>query len=421
MDISVPTPPEATLRIESTDIRHLGEEYDPYGCELHGLDAALLLANIEVGDSSCGGKWTFILARPQCELIRKGYAVKARVAPQQKTEVQVQMLEDAFQQGLERGGGRSSRDSDQDVLRAINAVSAPQKQLRLDQITSWFSRRYSKYVLEGKNARVRAEMELACKTRDENLLMIQSIIVGVIDEIGSEAPASWWQSEPTNLDAGIPQSEDQAMQGTTDSLGADVVGASNQGADVPGASGSVPLAAEAPAGNRRLVIAEQKRAEKAEASSAKRKAVYDIGQEHLMELKNMSGTERVRYVKKLKVEPLKGLLMCLQGREDQIPVGRKADNLATVFSYMQNMALPSTVAEVASQDVEMGGVQSAEVSGAQGDPRDVQADQTRYDTATQIGIEFQMEEDDDEREYHTLSEENQKDLALSFLKQFSIS
>ncbi len=62
---------------------------------LYGLDAALLLANIEVGDNSCGGKWTLLLARPQCDLIRKGYAVKARVTPQQKTEAQLQMLEDA--------------------------------------------------------------------------------------------------------------------------------------------------------------------------------------------------------------------------------------------------------------------------------------------------------------------------------------
>ncbi|KAK3285919.1 hypothetical protein CYMTET_6489 [Cymbomonas tetramitiformis] len=210
-DISMPTAPEAALHFESTDLRHSGQEYDPYGCELYGLDAALLLANVEVGDTSCGGKWTLVVARPQCEIIRKGYAVKSRVTPQQKTEEQVMMLERAFQKGLERGGGRSSRDSDMDVLRSINDVSAPQKQLRLDQITSWFSRRYSKYVLEGKNARVRAEVELAQATRVSTSVMVESIVLGFLDAIGRKEPGGWY--EP-----GIMQPEAQAMQVTTGAL-----------------------------------------------------------------------------------------------------------------------------------------------------------------------------------------------------------
>ncbi|KAK3271769.1 hypothetical protein CYMTET_19903 [Cymbomonas tetramitiformis] len=127
MDISMPTRPEAMLSYESTSLRHIGVEYDPHACELYGLDAALLLSDVEVGDGNCGGKWTLILASPQLDLIPMGYAVKARVTPQQKTEVQLQMLEEAFQRGLERGGGRSSRASDDDVLQSINAVSIPQK------------------------------------------------------------------------------------------------------------------------------------------------------------------------------------------------------------------------------------------------------------------------------------------------------
>ncbi|KAK3256619.1 hypothetical protein CYMTET_34250 [Cymbomonas tetramitiformis] len=190
-DITMPARPEAALRYESTDLRHLGEEYDPYGCKPHGLDMALLLADVEVGDGACGGKWTLVLGRPQCDKVRQGYAMKSRVTPQQKTEEQVRMLEQAFLKGLERGGGRSSRESDQDVLNAINAMSPPQKQLRLDQVTSRFSRRYSKYVLDSKNARVRAESELARATQQ-----LQSNDT----EMGTEVPQVEAQHEPATAE-----------------------------------------------------------------------------------------------------------------------------------------------------------------------------------------------------------------------------
>ncbi|KAK3257065.1 hypothetical protein CYMTET_33837 [Cymbomonas tetramitiformis] len=124
-ETEVPARPVASLRFESKDPSHTGEEYDPYSCDAYGLDMPLLLADIEVGDGVCGGKWTLILSRPECDVLPMGYAVKSRVTPQQKTEVQVAMLEEAFQKGLARGTGRSSRESDTDIL-IIHAVSAPQ-------------------------------------------------------------------------------------------------------------------------------------------------------------------------------------------------------------------------------------------------------------------------------------------------------
>ncbi|KAK3245434.1 hypothetical protein CYMTET_44994 [Cymbomonas tetramitiformis] len=397
MDISMPTRLEAMLSYESTSLRQIGVEYDPYACELYGLDAALLLSDVEVGDGNCGGKWTLILASPQRDLIPMGYAVKARVTPQQKTEVQLQMLEEAFQRGLERGGGRSSRASDDDVLQSINAVSIPQKQLRLDQVSSWFSRRYSKYVLEGKNARVRAEIELARTTRVTTSSMVQSIIWGFLDKITDKTAPRWLQSEAIEtVDQSVLQTEDEGMEDTT-------------GVEVACAPGI------APAENRRLRLAQSKE----RAASLKRKATCDVGQEHLVQLKTMAAAQRVRYVKKLKVEPLKGLLMCLQEQVDELPSGKKAEHLAAVLAFVDKMESESAP-QVASSDVEMQSMQPAEIVGAQAAQREAPSQPASLND-TVAGIVSELDQLVEEQEADTLSAEAENELVLSFLNQFSIS
>ncbi|KAK3246937.1 hypothetical protein CYMTET_43550 [Cymbomonas tetramitiformis] len=348
MDIAISEPPEAALRYESTDHRHLGEEYNPYGCEPLGLDMPLLLADVEVGDSACGGKWTYILNRPRCDTPRKGYAMKARVTPQQKTEEQIKMLEAAFQLGLERGAGRSSRDSDQDVMNAINAVSAPQKQLRLDQITSWFSRRYSKYVLEGKNARVRAEIELAL-AQSESAANTEM-------EMVSEDTQGEGQREPVTAGVCPPNVQQtflfvwkkwfMGLEGSW--VRTNTEGATAAQAVAPQQVATRPDAPPA-ASNRRLENEQAKQ----RAVAAKRKAIFDASQENFAALKSLSPGGRAGYVKKLKVGPLKGLLMHFQDCADELPVGKKADFLASVLSFVEKM---ETSVAPTSGDMEMHGV-----------------------------------------------------------------
>ncbi|KAK3279911.1 hypothetical protein CYMTET_12231 [Cymbomonas tetramitiformis] len=159
--------------------------------------------------------------------------------------------------------------------------------------------------------------------------------------------------------------------------------------------------------NRHQDVAQGKEA----AARAKRKAVYDAGQECFLQLKSLRVGKRVAYVRKLKVEPLKGLLVCFNDNDDELPKGNKPEHLASVLSFVGKME--ATSAPIVTEDVEMHGVQSNETASS----TSVQP-QTAADGEVSE-VDHGMQELDEQD--ITLSEEEEKSLVLSFLKQFDIS
>eukprot|EP00854_Cymbomonas_tetramitiformis_P012328 gene12328-14560_t len=125
-------------------------EYVDFLEQSQEIDLEYLKRGLEFKDSVAGSAFrecTIVRARERCALWKMGFATKTKVVAQKKTPEQVAMLEKFYQDGLLLGPGRSCRAADKDVLAEVNAASAFDKQIRLEQITSWFSQRHSKQVV----------------------------------------------------------------------------------------------------------------------------------------------------------------------------------------------------------------------------------------------------------------------------------
>ncbi|KAK3234239.1 hypothetical protein CYMTET_55500 [Cymbomonas tetramitiformis] len=275
--------------------------------------------------------------------------IKARTAPQQKTELQLTMLETAFQKGLEKGGGRSSRESDQDVLNSINAVSAPQKQLRLEQVSSWFSRRYSKYVLEAKNARVNAEVQLARANQAALLVAARSIVDEMLEQGKEHGLAEVVTTGPT---------------------------------------------------------AQAKKAAAESALATKRKAMFDLGKDHFIELQGIPVAQHNIHVKKLKVDPVRGLLMFFK-EMNEIPTGKKAECISAVLMHVDKMLPPDVV--------------SAPNVAADVNIQAVDGETSTFASQSDDAANFNEPMEEDDSVEISLSEDDQGALVASFLKQFRVA
>ncbi|KAK3279228.1 hypothetical protein CYMTET_12869 [Cymbomonas tetramitiformis] len=292
----------------------------------------------------------------------------------------------------------SSRDADQDVLKAINAVSAPQKQLRLDQVTSWFSRRYSKYVLEAKNARVNAELERALTSRASNASVVTSVVTDMVQEVLKRpiSQSSWLQSEVAEMEIDTPEVVDQEPEPTTS-----------------GAQSGVAEMTDRREG--RLEAAQRKQTATVEAASAKRKALYDMGREHFNQLQGLLAAGRMGVVKKLKVDSLKGLLMFFQDQSDEIPPGKKPEQLTAVMSHVREMPLGATaVTQTPASNVERQAVATAAIVS----PIPVLPSQPEQRANITTSVTQDM--DVDAVAEVSLSETEQNDLVLRFLEQFRV-
>ncbi|KAK3279719.1 hypothetical protein CYMTET_12410 [Cymbomonas tetramitiformis] len=292
----------------------------------------------------------------------------------------------------------SSRDADQDVLKAINAVSAPQKQSRLDQVTSWFSRRYSKYVLEAKNARVNAELERALTSRASNASVVTSVVTDMVQEVLKRpiSQSSWLQSEVAEMEIDTPEVVDQESEPTTS-----------------GAQSGVAEMTDRREG--RLEAAQRKETAAVEAASAKRKALYDMGREHFNQLQGLLAAGRMGVVKKLKVDSLKGLLMFFQDQSDEIPPGKKPEQLTAVMSHVREMPLGATaVTQTPASNVETQAVATAAIVS----PIPVLPSQPEQRANITTSVTQDM--DVDAVAEVSLSETEQNDLVLRFLEQFRV-
>eukprot|EP00854_Cymbomonas_tetramitiformis_P012641 gene12641-14943_t len=163
------------------------------------------------------------------------------------------------------------------------------------------------------------------------------------------------------------------------------------------------------ASNRRLENEQAKQ----RAVAAKRKAIFDASQENFAALKSLSPGGRAGYVKKLKVGPLKGLLMHFQDCADELPVGKKADFLASVLSFVEKM---ETSVAPTSGDMEMHGVPPVQQPQAQDANVIVACDPEVNRTETS-----DPDEGMDDEEEVSLDEDAEKSLVISFLKQFAVS
>ncbi|KAK3258002.1 hypothetical protein CYMTET_29515 [Cymbomonas tetramitiformis] len=124
--------------------------------------------------------------------IRTSFASKPKTVAQKKTPEQISMLEKFYQDGLLIGPGRICRTADKDVLVVVNSASAFDKQLKLEQITSWFSQRHSKQVTTRQNTVVNNTVDASLAAR----------AVGASEE--SAVPAASVVTEATAIPASVP-------------------------------------------------------------------------------------------------------------------------------------------------------------------------------------------------------------------------
>ncbi|KAK3244178.1 hypothetical protein CYMTET_46201 [Cymbomonas tetramitiformis] len=214
-------------------------------------------------------------ARKACPLWSCGFAMKPKTVAQKKTPEQLEILERFFQEGLLIGPGRSCRAPDKEVLASVNAASPFDKQLRLEQVTSWFSQRHSKHVNAAKSVVLNASVDSALLT------------------FGTGEPA---------VEGGGPSGEGSAPAVTTPAPMSTGSSATDVGTPAPAPTGS----SAAPQPGRRAT----------NNVSAKRKKLSDLGVIAFEQIRaSQDGVSREHVVKKLKLDSLQGLLIVLNNSD----------------------------------------------------------------------------------------------------------
>ncbi|KAK3246906.1 hypothetical protein CYMTET_43577 [Cymbomonas tetramitiformis] len=271
-------------------------EYHTFLQEHQDIDLEYLALGVELREfdaGSCLRRATAVQARTRCPVWQTGYATKPKTVAQKKTPEHIAILEKYYLDGLLIGPGRSCRAPNRDLLAAVNNASAYDKQLRLEQVTSWFSQRYSKQQSAIQNRAVNNTVDVVVATH------------GVGVEGGSGAVDATGAASTVATVAVVPQTVPQ-----TPSLG-----------------------------------------KRALAASAKRLALMDLS---LVALEKSRACEDIQsqesLVKKLKLDSLQGLLLALHDDASySLPVARKEGHLQSVLAFLPIIPLLGAHALAASE------------------------------------------------------------------------
>eukprot|EP00854_Cymbomonas_tetramitiformis_P014486 gene14486-17125_t len=214
-----------------------------------------------------------------------GFACKSKTTPQQKTPEQVVVLEEIFQQGLRNGEGRSSRIPENEALEAVNKISPIDKRLKLEQVVSWFSRRFVKHKNTVRNMIVNRQVEQAIAHPDVEPGASPDAI-----------PSTNAFDSSTTTQAGTPNTVDTTVQGQPSS-----------------------------------VISRKE---------DKRRQVEATGRAELEKILLTEPHERGQYISRLKVDVSKAVLCCCKSTEMRNIVGRKVPLVLELTNLVRDTPVP---------------------------------------------------------------------------------
>eukprot|EP00854_Cymbomonas_tetramitiformis_P025385 gene25385-30996_t len=159
-------------------------------------------------------------------------------------------------------------------------------------------------------------------------------------------------------------------------------------------------------GNTRLEAAQAKKAAAESALATKRKAMFDLGKDHFIELQGIPVAQHNIHVKKLKVDPVRGLLMFFK-EMNEIPTGKKAECISAVLMHVDKMLPPDVV--------------SAPNVAADVNIQAVDGETSTFASQSDDAANFNEPMEEDDSVEISLSEDDQGALVASFLKQFRVA